>query len=115
MGSNNNIANINRNKRGSIWSIFMHADAVDCVLMLLGFIGAVGDGLTLPLTLVVTSKLMNNIGGSSNLSNLSSLTTHINQVCSSFFFLSSLHDSNYMIFLAWYTINFFQNLHIIKL
>ncbi|KAL1198217.1 ABC transporter B family member 15 [Cardamine amara subsp. amara] len=50
---------------GSVRSIFMHADGVDWVLMGLGFIGAVGDGFTTPLVLLITSKLMNNLGGSS--------------------------------------------------
>ncbi|CAN8266078.1 unnamed protein product [Cochlearia groenlandica] len=50
---------------GSIRSIFMHADGVDWLLMGLGFIGAVGDGFTTPLVLLITSKLMNNLGGSS--------------------------------------------------
>ncbi|KAL0658188.1 hypothetical protein Bca4012_078773 [Brassica carinata] len=49
----------------SIRSIFMHADGVDWVLMGLGLIGAVGDGFTTPLVLLITSKLMNNLGGSS--------------------------------------------------
>lgn len=54
-----------RNKKKRSWwmaSIFMHADAVDKFLMTLGFIGAMGDGLTTPLVLVVSSRLMNNIG-----------------------------------------------------
>uniref|UniRef100_A0A1J3F9P4 ABC transporter B family member 15 n=1 Tax=Noccaea caerulescens TaxID=107243 RepID=A0A1J3F9P4_NOCCA len=50
---------------GSIRSIFMHADGVDWVLMGLGLIGAVGDGFTTPLVLLITSKLMNNLGGPS--------------------------------------------------
>ncbi|CAH8310906.1 unnamed protein product [Eruca vesicaria subsp. sativa] len=48
----------------SVRSIFMHADCVDWLLMGLGFIGAVGDGFTTPLALLITSKLMNNLGGS---------------------------------------------------
>uniref|UniRef100_A0A803LSY9 Uncharacterized protein n=1 Tax=Chenopodium quinoa TaxID=63459 RepID=A0A803LSY9_CHEQI len=43
-----------KKKKGSIWSIFMHADGVDLILMLFGFIGAVGDGCTIPLTLFIT-------------------------------------------------------------
>ncbi|CAA7032090.1 unnamed protein product [Microthlaspi erraticum] len=50
---------------GSIRSIFMHADGVDWVLMGLGLIGAVGDGFTTPLVLLITSKLMNDLGGPS--------------------------------------------------
>ncbi|KAK6913177.1 ABC transporter type 1, transmembrane domain [Dillenia turbinata] len=54
-----------KKKGGSVRSIFMHADGVDKLLMVLGFLGAVGDGFGVPITLTVTSKLMNNIGGSS--------------------------------------------------
>ncbi|KAE8706725.1 ABC transporter B family member 17 [Hibiscus syriacus] len=50
----------------SMKSIFMHADGVDWKLMTLGFIGAVGDGFTTPLLLLVTSELMNNLGGASS-------------------------------------------------
>ncbi|XVF14182.1 hypothetical protein REPUB_Repub09cG0035100 [Reevesia pubescens] len=50
---------------GSIRSIFMHADGLDIWLMTLGFIGAVGDGFSTPLVLLVTSKIMNNLGGAS--------------------------------------------------
>lgn len=64
---------------GSIWSIFMHADGVDLLLLGLGLIGAIGDGLTLPLTLFVTSKLMNNIGGSSNFNTADAFTHNINK------------------------------------
>uniref|UniRef100_A0A803MJH0 Uncharacterized protein n=2 Tax=Chenopodium quinoa TaxID=63459 RepID=A0A803MJH0_CHEQI len=69
-----------KKKKGSIWSIFMHADGVDLILMLFGFIGAVGDGCTIPLTLFITSKLMNNIGGSSNFNSSDSFTSHIKQI-----------------------------------
>ncbi|KAJ9152517.1 hypothetical protein P3X46_026077 [Hevea brasiliensis] len=54
------------NHIGSIRSIFMHADLVDWLLMVLGFIGSVGDGFSTPLVLFVTSKLMNNLGGASS-------------------------------------------------
>ncbi|KAF5740332.1 ABC transporter B family member 15-like [Tripterygium wilfordii] len=55
-----------KKKVGSIRSIFMHADGVDICLMVLGFIGSVGDGFNTPVVLLVTSKLMNNIGSSSD-------------------------------------------------
>ncbi|TQD86887.1 hypothetical protein C1H46_027504 [Malus baccata] len=45
-------------------SIFMHADGVDRLLMILGLFGSLGDGFSTPLVLLITSKLMNNIGGS---------------------------------------------------
>ena len=49
-------------KSGSIRSIFMHADGLDMFLMILGMIGAIGDGIGTPLVLFITSKIMNNIG-----------------------------------------------------
>ncbi|XP_024959664.1 ABC transporter B family member 15-like [Cynara cardunculus var. scolymus] len=55
-------------KNGSFRSIFMHADGVDMFLMTLGFLGAVGDGFSVPLMLLVMSKMMNNIGSSASLS-----------------------------------------------
>ncbi|KAK7266245.1 hypothetical protein RIF29_18887 [Crotalaria pallida] len=54
-----------KKKNGSFRSIFLHADSVDWFLMILGFIGAIADGFSLPLVLLITSKIMNNIGGSS--------------------------------------------------
>lgn len=57
---------IKRKKEGySLRSIFIHADVVDKLLMGLGLIGAVGDGVSMPVVLLVTSRLMNNIGNSS--------------------------------------------------
>ncbi|KAB2604745.1 ABC transporter B family member 15-like [Pyrus ussuriensis x Pyrus communis] len=60
--SNDNINSIM--KVGSMRSIFMHADGVDRLLMILGLFGSLGDGFSTPLVLLITSKLMNNIGGS---------------------------------------------------
>ncbi|XP_027358241.1 ABC transporter B family member 15-like isoform X2 [Abrus precatorius] len=52
-----------KNKRnGSFRSIFMHADGIDWFFMILGVVGAVGDGLGTPLVLFITSHIMNNIG-----------------------------------------------------
>ncbi|XP_019428490.1 PREDICTED: ABC transporter B family member 15-like [Lupinus angustifolius] len=56
---------VRKKKNGSIRSIFMHADGHDWFLMVFGFIGAIGDGFSIPLVLLITSKIMNNIGGSS--------------------------------------------------
>ncbi|KAI3903861.1 hypothetical protein MKW92_023993 [Papaver armeniacum] len=49
-------------KTGSIGTIFMHADGIDICLMVLGFLGAVGDGFGTPVMLYITSKIMNNLG-----------------------------------------------------
>ncbi|ONK70235.1 uncharacterized protein A4U43_C05F31650 [Asparagus officinalis] len=57
---------INRKKKkkrsSSIRTIFMHADTSDRFLMIFGVVGALGDGFSLPVMLLVTSKLMNNLG-----------------------------------------------------
>ncbi|KAK2413970.1 ABC transporter B family member [Trifolium repens] len=56
-----------KNKNGSIWSIFMHADAEDWFLMVLGTIGAIGEGFSFPLILYISSRMINNIGSSSTM------------------------------------------------
>ncbi|KAL1538629.1 ABC transporter B member 15 [Salvia divinorum] len=48
----------------SFKSIFMHADKYDKALMGLGLLGAIGDGVSMPVMLLVTSKLMNSFGAS---------------------------------------------------
>ncbi|XP_062010004.1 ABC transporter B family member 15-like [Rosa rugosa] len=50
----------------SIRSVFMHADGVDKLLMALGLFGSIGDGCTTPMVLLITSRLMNNVGGASS-------------------------------------------------
>ncbi|KAK7825161.1 abc transporter b family member 15 [Quercus suber] len=66
-------------RKGSISSMFMHADGVDLLLMIFGFIGSVGDGLITPLVLFISSHLMNNIGaGSSAVSLADSFSNSIN-------------------------------------
>ncbi|KAJ4960390.1 hypothetical protein NE237_020300 [Protea cynaroides] len=46
----------------SICNVFMHADRIDVLLMVLGFVGAVGNGFMGPVMLIVTSRIMNNYG-----------------------------------------------------
>uniref|UniRef100_A0ACD5V4V0 Uncharacterized protein n=1 Tax=Avena sativa TaxID=4498 RepID=A0ACD5V4V0_AVESA len=50
----------------SFRSVFMHADATDVVLMVLGLLGAMGDGLSMPVMLYITSRIFNDLGGSSS-------------------------------------------------
>ncbi|PON59406.1 ABC transporter [Parasponia andersonii] len=61
MGEKNNNG-VRRKKGGSFRSIFIHADGLDYCFMVLGFLGSIGDGFTTPLVLLVSSRLMNNIG-----------------------------------------------------
>ncbi|TVU24839.1 hypothetical protein EJB05_27299, partial [Eragrostis curvula] len=50
-------------QRPAFMSLFMHADAVDVVLMLLGVLGAMGDGMAMPaVRLLVYSRIADNIG-----------------------------------------------------
>lgn len=65
---------------GSFRSIFMHADGVDMFLMALGVLGAIGDGISMPVMLLVTSKMMNSIGDSSTSVSMDLFTEKINQV-----------------------------------
>ncbi|CAM8986311.1 unnamed protein product [Rhodiola kirilowii] len=60
-GTNGDHSTKKRTKKKG-FSIFMYADAFDKWLMLLGFIGAVGDGLSNPVSLLLYSKMLNNVG-----------------------------------------------------
>ena len=53
---------------GSIRSIFIHANGFDLWLMVLGLIGSVGSGFPIPAGFLLTSHLVNTIGGASTLS-----------------------------------------------
>lgn len=46
----------------SLASVFVHADAVDVALMVLGLVGAVGDGLSMPVTLLFFIRITNDLG-----------------------------------------------------
>ncbi|KAL6634545.1 hypothetical protein ACP70R_027216 [Stipagrostis hirtigluma subsp. patula] len=48
--------------QGSFMSLFAHADAVDVVLMVLGLVGALGDGMSHPMTLLLFGRLANDLG-----------------------------------------------------
>nr|XP_043631201.1 ABC transporter B family member 15-like [Erigeron canadensis] len=54
-------------KNGSFRSLLMHADGTDMLLMALGFLGAVGDGMGLPVRIIFATAILNSIGGSSTL------------------------------------------------
>ena len=46
----------------SFASVFKHADAVDVALMVLGLVGAMGDGMSTPVTLLIASRIFNDSG-----------------------------------------------------
>ncbi|CAN6238400.1 unnamed protein product [Urochloa humidicola] len=48
--------------RPSFMSVFEHADGVDVALMVLGLVGAVGDGMSTPATLLISSRITNEFG-----------------------------------------------------
>lgn len=43
-------------------SVFVHADLVDGALMALGLIGAIGDGFSTPLRLLIACRIANDLG-----------------------------------------------------
>nr|XP_043633552.1 ABC transporter B family member 15-like [Erigeron canadensis] len=53
---------------GSFSSLFMHADRADMLLMVLGLVGAIGEGIGMPAMLIFTNNIMNSIGDASSLS-----------------------------------------------
>ncbi|XP_031492846.1 putative multidrug resistance protein [Nymphaea colorata] len=65
---------------GSVWTIFMHADAVDICLMLFGLLGAVADGMSLSIMLLVTSRILNDLGTGPSV-DPSLFTSKMNQNC----------------------------------
>lgn len=54
-----------KKSHGSFRSTFMHSDSSDGLLMAIGLLGALGDGFSVLLAILVLSKLMNrnSIGG----------------------------------------------------
>ncbi|KAK8717079.1 hypothetical protein V6N13_044360 [Hibiscus sabdariffa] len=76
--TNNN--DVNKEKHGSISSIFMHADGVDMWFMVAGFIGAVADGSAPPLMLYLVGHMFNKVGGAGSASSLGLLTHNVNKV-----------------------------------
>ncbi|KAL2523464.1 ABC transporter B family member 15 [Forsythia ovata] len=67
-----------KNSSISIRSIFIHADGYDILLMIMGFLGAAGDGISMPLMMLITAKLVNNFG-SQNASFDNNFTHTVNQ------------------------------------
>lgn len=51
-----------RGKAKSIGIIFRYADSIDVLLMVMGTIGAIGDGMSTNILLVFASRIMNSVG-----------------------------------------------------
>ncbi|KAM0871851.1 hypothetical protein ACQ4PT_039086 [Festuca glaucescens] len=63
--------------RASFTSVFMHADAADVALMVLGLVGAIGDGLSMPVVLFLSSRIFNDLGNGPDL--LQEFSSKINE------------------------------------
>uniref|UniRef100_A0A0D9YNJ0 Multidrug resistance protein n=1 Tax=Oryza glumipatula TaxID=40148 RepID=A0A0D9YNJ0_9ORYZ len=72
---------------GSFMTVFMHADAVDVVLMVLGLLGAVGDGLSMPVLLLITGSVYNNFGGGAD--NVQEFSSKVNMNARNLLFLAA--------------------------
>ncbi|WVZ75065.1 hypothetical protein U9M48_023157 [Paspalum notatum var. saurae] len=46
----------------SFMSVLLHADGVDVALMVLGLVGAMGDGMSMPAMVLITSRITNDFG-----------------------------------------------------
>lgn len=64
--------------RTSYWALFKYADALDILLMTVGTLGAIANGLTLPAMLIIQSHLINTFGGLQ--SNPASISANISKV-----------------------------------
>ncbi|KAF7106310.1 hypothetical protein CFC21_107049 [Triticum aestivum] len=51
-------------KKAAVMSVFMHADAMDMALMAVGLVGAIGDGFSTPVKLLITGFIINDLGNS---------------------------------------------------
>ncbi|WOH11980.1 hypothetical protein DCAR_0831476 [Daucus carota subsp. sativus] len=85
---NDNESGENRVRRGdekvAFYKLFVFADRLDVLLMITGVIGAVANGLTQPLMLVVMSQLINTFGKT----NGDDITREISKVCLLYVYLA---------------------------
>ncbi|KAJ1703492.1 hypothetical protein LUZ63_003271 [Rhynchospora breviuscula] len=72
--------------KSPFFTIFMHADTVDVIFMVFGFIGAVGDGFSTPLMLVLTSQFFNDLGNGPNV--VMQFTSKVNTIARDLVFLA---------------------------
>ncbi|XP_066329696.1 putative multidrug resistance protein [Miscanthus floridulus] len=70
----------------SFASVFMHADAADVVLMVLGLVGAMGDGMSTPVMLLITSRIFNDLGNGPDL--LDEFSSKVNENARNLVFLA---------------------------
>ncbi|KAL6650704.1 hypothetical protein ACP70R_009629 [Stipagrostis hirtigluma subsp. patula] len=81
-------------------SVFTHADGVDVALMVLGMVGAMGDGMSLPVTLLLFIRITNDIGRGPGPGLLHEFTSRINENARNLVFVACA--SGVMAFLEGY-------------
>ncbi|PRQ39610.1 putative xenobiotic-transporting ATPase [Rosa chinensis] len=59
------------------YKLFSFADSMDCLLMSVGMIGAIGNGLCLPLMTVIMGEVINSFGETTNTKNVVSLVSQV--------------------------------------
>lgn len=59
-------------------SVLIHADGIDVALMTMGLVGAIGDGMSMPLRLLVACSIANDLGSGPD--RLKQLASRINAV-----------------------------------
>nr|CAB3458486.1 unnamed protein product [Digitaria exilis] len=73
----------------SFASVFGHADATDVALMLLGLVGAMGDGMSTPVMLAITSRVFDDTGSGPD--HLQQFSSKMNENVRNTLFLAAAH------------------------
>ncbi|KAL6629079.1 hypothetical protein ACP70R_028844 [Stipagrostis hirtigluma subsp. patula] len=76
--------------KGAVWpvaSVFAHADAADVLLMVLGLVGAIGAGMAIPLTILLSSRVFNDAGAGPD--RLQQFGSRMNENARNFLFLAA--------------------------
>lgn len=87
-----------RKESKSIVVIFRYADWVDLVLMFLGTVGAIGDGMSTNCLLVFVSRLMNSLGYGNTQKNHGNFMDEVEKVGIQHTFSLSLSQSSLFFF-----------------
>ncbi|PVH65139.1 hypothetical protein PAHAL_2G432900 [Panicum hallii] len=73
----------------SFASVFVHADAADVALMVLGLVGAMGDGMSTPVMLAITSRVFDDTGSGPD--HLQQFRSKMNENVRNTLFLAAAH------------------------
>ncbi|KAJ6847236.1 ABC transporter B family member 11-like isoform X2 [Iris pallida] len=74
-----------KNSTVPFYKLFAFADSADCLLMVAGTIGAVGNGAAMPLMTVLFGDLVQSFGGASN---IDEVVHRVSKVCVKFIYLA---------------------------